>query len=546
MNASGESRFSQFNRLGVTFKFTAILGVILAILSALSGYMIVLMEQKALDETLVASVEVVEQISQEQFDRTKESVQFNAGQLSKLLAAIAPQPIAEFDLSLLSQYASMALADPDIYYVAFLNTNGKSFAAAGDKSAAETILTKKVIHEEIELGLVEVGYGFQRANDQLAAINAKKDANLNAMKTAQTKALKTSILSTVIMFTISTAVAILVLVFLVKLVITNPLSRVVKAAHSLSQGDLNTRVKYSSKDELGVLSDAFNDMAQRFNKIILKLIETTSKLASSAEHMAAVTEQTSEGARHQQTETEMVATAMNEMSATVQEVSSNAGQAATHANDARGQATAGKNVVGQTITAIESLATKVENAANVIQELEQHTVSIGTVIDVIKGIAEQTNLLALNAAIEAARAGEQGRGFAVVADEVRNLAQRTQVSTSEIQEIIERVQSGAEQAVKVMQEGQDAVQESVEYASQAGSSLDGINAAVASITDMTAQIANAVKEQSSVTEEMNRNIVTISSVASETTHGAAQTAAESEQLAKLGHDLGAIVQQFKV
>ncbi|MCU7906751.1 MAG: HAMP domain-containing protein [Candidatus Thiodiazotropha sp. (ex Epidulcina cf. delphinae)] len=546
MNTSRVPWIHRFRSLAVSVKFILILGLILAILTTASGYFIVLLERNALDETLVASVEVVKQITQEQFNRTEESVLFNANQLNNLLAAIAPQPIAEFDLSLLSQYAEMAVEDPDISFVAFLNNDDKRFATAGDESAAENLLTKTIVHEDITLGKVVVGYNHHRANDLLTTINTKTDTHLSGMKGAQEKALKTSILSTVVMFTASAIVAIFGVVILVKVVITNPLSRVVNASRSLADGDLQTRVKHTNEDELGVLSNAFNEMATKFNQVIVKLIETTSKLANSAEHMTAVTEKTSKGVKHQQSDTEMVATAMSEMSATVQEVANNASQASSHATEASEQANDGKQVVKETIDAIGSMANKVDNAAQVIKELEQHTVSIGTVIDVIKSIAEQTNLLALNAAIEAARAGEQGRGFAVVADEVRNLAQRTQESTAEIQEIIERVQAGAEEAVGVMQEGQDAVKRSVELASNAGSSLDSITDAVTSITDMTIQIANAVEEQSSVAEEMNRNIVTISNVASETASGSEETAEVSDALAKLSLELGEIVQQFKV
>jgi methyl-accepting chemotaxis protein len=523
-----------------------ILGLILAVLTAISGYLIVGQERKALNQTLVSSTDVVKQISEEQFSRTQATVKFNANQLSKLLAAIAPQPIAEFDLSLLAQYAEMAVEDPDIAYVAFLNTDAKPFAVAGDKAAAETLLTKPVIHEDITLGSVIVGYNFNRANTMMTAINKKTDDHLGVIRASQESALNTSMLSTVAMFATSTLVAIIGMLFLVKVVITRPLSRVVEASRALAEGKLNTRVESTSEDELGQLSMAFNEMAQKFHDIIVKLIDSTSRLADSAEHMATITEQTSQGVRNQQTDTETVATAMSEMTATVQEVASNASRASAHAGDAREQANNGKAVVGETITAIGSLAEKVENAADVIKELEKHTVSIGTVIDVIKSIAEQTNLLALNAAIEAARAGEQGRGFAVVADEVRNLAQRTQESTAEIQQIIERVQSGAGQSVSVMLEGQESAAQSVELASRAGASLDSITEAVAAITDMTIQIASAVEQQSSVTEEMNRNIVTINNVACETAQASEQTAAESDTLAKLSRELGQIVQQFRI
>jgi methyl-accepting chemotaxis protein len=546
MDATGATGFNRHRNLSLSIKFTLILGLILTFVAIISGFLIASQERKALDQTLVSSTNVVKQISEEQFSRTQASVKFNAAQTSKLLAAIAPQPIAEFDLSLLSQYAEMAVEDPDITYVAFLNNEGKPFAMAGNKGSSETLLTEPVFHEEMSLGSVNVGYTFNRANEMLAAINTKTNAHLDKMEEAQKQALNTSMLSTAVMFAVSTLIAIIGVIILVKQVITKPLGRVVEASNALADGKLTTRVEVTSRDELGNLGSAFNDMASNFHEVILKLIETTSQLADSADHMATITEQTNQGVRQQQTDTETVATAMSEMTATVQEVANNASGASSYAGDAREQANGGKLVVDETIEAIGTLADKVEHAADVIKNLETHTVNIGTVIDVIKSIAEQTNLLALNAAIEAARAGDQGRGFAVVADEVRNLAQRTQESTSEIQEIIEQVQSGAEQSVSVMLEGQESASTSVELASRAGTSLDSITQAVASITDMTIQIANAVEEQSSVAEEMNRNIVTINNVAGETAKASEQTADESESLAKLSRELGQIVKQFEI
>ncbi|QKQ28087.1 hypothetical protein HUE57_18690 [Candidatus Reidiella endopervernicosa] len=203
-------------------------------------------------------------------------------------------------------------------------------------------------------------------------------------------------------------------------------------------------------------------------------------------------------------------------------------------------------MVEHTIDVINTLASEVEHAASVIHTLEQESADIGTVLDVIRGIAEQTNLLALNAAIEAARAGEQGRGFAVVADEVRSLASRTQTSTQEIDEMISRLQSGAADAVKAMESSSNQAQAGVEQAAEAGSSLDAITNAVAQINDMNTQIASAGEEQSAVAEEINRNIVTISSVADETAGGAVQTSNASAEVARLSEQLQALVQQFRI
>jgi methyl-accepting chemotaxis protein len=536
----------QYLKLSLAAKFALPLGIIFALLITISGYIIVNLERTALNDTLLFSVDVVNQISEEQLSHTIDSVKFNANQLSKLLAAIAPQPIAEFDLTLLTQYAEMSMEDPDIVYVAFLNKEKKPFARAGNESAAEKLITRPVISEDLELGSVLVGYSFKRAQEQQENIKNKQNSYLDSMKAAQQDSVHTSIVSSIAMFVTTTISAIIVMMLLIRVIVSKPLSKMVQASRSLADGDLKVFVENTGPDELGQLGIAFNEMAQCFHDIILKLIESTSRLSESAAHMSTITQQTSSGVRSQKTDTNAVASAMTEMSATVQEVSSNASYASNFAGDANSQAREGKAVVSETIESISLLAKKVEDAAQVILQLEKHSVSIGVVIDVIRTIAEQTNLLALNAAIEAARAGEQGRGFAVVADEVRSLAQRTQTSVAEIEQIIESVQNGARESVSVMVEGQESANASVELASKAGMSLDSITQAIASISDMTVQIANAVKEQSIVTEDMNNKIVKINDVAGETAIGAEQTANESEKLAAISQELGEIVQQFKV
>jgi methyl-accepting chemotaxis protein len=318
------------------------------------------------------------------------------------------------------------------------------------------------------------------------------------------------------------------------------------ASGQMAEGNLTVRADYHAKDELGHVASAFNRMGERFHGMVQQLSGATSQLAAAAEETSAVTEQTSSGIRQQQSETEQVATAMNEMTATVQEVAHSAASAAEAAHKADEEALSGKQVVTRTIDVIDALAGEVEKAAGVIQQLEQDSDKIGSVLDVIRGIAEQTNLLALNAAIEAARAGEQGRGFAVVADEVRTLASRTQQSTAEIQGMIEKLQTGAVNAVKVMDASRSQAQAGVEQVAQAGASLDSITRAVGTINDLNAQIASAAEQQSSVAEEINRNIVNISQVAEQTNQGAQQTAAASEELARLAEQLQGLVSQFRI
>lgn len=299
---------------------------------------------------------------------------------------------------------------------------------------------------------------------------------------------------------------------------------------ALGQGNLIARVSYNGNDELGNISRSINSMADSFRHTVSEVMSSAQQIASAAEEMSAISEQTSNGIFRQQSETDQVATAMNEMSATVQEVAHSAAQTASATQQANEQAVQSKRVVNDNIHAIRSLAQEVETATRVIEDLAEQSTSIGSVLDVIRGIAEQTNLLALNAAIEAARAGEQGRGFAVVADEVRTLASRTQESTQEIQKMIEGLQAGSKSAVQVMEKGRGQAQSSVQQSSRAGEALDVIAEAINKITDMSTQIASAAEEQSAVAEEINRNIVNISQIGNETSSGARSTADASLEL----------------
>ncbi|HSJ48207.1 MAG TPA: methyl-accepting chemotaxis protein [Gammaproteobacteria bacterium] len=340
----------------------------------------------------------------------------------------------------------------------------------------------------------------------------------------------------------------LLLFYFVSTSIVAPLRRAVARMEDIASGDgdLTRRLAAEGNDEVAELARGFNHFADTVQKLVQQVQGSTTQVATAAEEMSAITAQTSAGVQRQRSEIDQVATAMTEMAATVQEVARNAAGAAEAAREANGEAEDGKRVVDATIGVIHELAKEVSQAAGVIDQLAADSEAIGSVLDVIRGIAEQTNLLALNAAIEAARAGEQGRGFAVVADEVRTLAQRTQASTREIQQMIEKVQDGARGAVEVMQTGRKRAEESVHQAGEAGSSLQTITYAVSAISDMNVQIASAAEEQSAVAEEINRNIVNIGTVADETATGSEHTATASAELARLGTDLQRAAGKFKV
>lgn len=350
-----------------------------------------------------------------------------------------------------------------------------------------------------------------------------------------------------ILIVLGVAAMALAISFLIQRSIVRPVVEVVNALKDMAQGDgdLTQRIHVSSKDEVGELAHWFNVFAQRVHDVVGKFKESAINLSAAAEQLSSTITRTAAGAQRQQSEIEHVAKAMSEMAGTVEEVARNVGMSASDAQKADDESTKGADVVTQTMGAINALARDIDQASDVITQLQKETDNIGSVLDVIRGIAEQTNLLALNAAIEAARAGEQGRGFAVVADEVRTLASRTQASTEEIQNMIHQLQSGAQQAVQVMVKGKDQAASSVDHASRAGQSLQNITRAVSVIKDMSNQIASASEEQSAVTIEINRNINNISEVANETATGSREISAGANELSRLALDLQSLVGQFK-
>ncbi|AVU73867.1 methyl-accepting chemotaxis protein [Pseudomonas sp. FP1154] len=328
--------------------------------------------------------------------------------------------------------------------------------------------------------------------------------------------------------------------------IVGPLDQTLKVAERIAAGDLTHNLTSERRDELGQLQRAMQSMTVGLRQLIGGISDGVTQIASAAEQLSAVTEQTSAGVNSQKVETDQVATAMHEMTATVQEVARNAEEASEAAVAADQQAREGEKVVGEAIAQIERLALEVGNSTTAMGDLKRESDKIGSVLDVIKSVAQQTNLLALNAAIEAARAGEAGRGFAVVADEVRSLAQRTQKSTEEIEELIVGLQSGTEQVATIMDNSRSLTDNSVELTRRAGGSLENITRTVSAIQSMNQQIAAAAEQQSAVAEEINRSVLNVRDVSEQTASSSEETAASSAELARLGVHLQTLVGRFRV
>ena len=340
----------------------------------------------------------------------------------------------------------------------------------------------------------------------------------------------------------------LLVIWLVGHGIARPLKQMVAMLNDIAQGegDLTRRLSSDRADELGAIASGFNTFLIKLQAMITQVVSSVQKVSDSSEHTADIAIRTNQGVHKQMVEIDQVATAVHEMTATAQDVARNATQAAQAASHADQAASQGMRIVRDTSTSIGALAAEIGKAVGVVQTLAKDSENINAILTAIRGIAEQTNLLALNAAIEAARAGEQGRGFAVVADEVRNLAQKTQKATEEIQTMIQQLQQGTREVVRVMEDSQNRTDESVQHAAKAAEALETITLAVSVINDMNTQIASAAEEQSAVAEDINRNVINIGQVANEVAGGADESSAASADLTKLAEQQRRLINQFKV
>jgi methyl-accepting chemotaxis protein len=357
-----------------------------------------------------------------------------------------------------------------------------------------------------------------------------------------TQALKTLLIGLVI------AALVALLIVLIVRSITQPLQHAVDAMANIASGDgdLTRTLDTQGNDELSALSRHFNAFTEKLRQVIKHSLDSAGQLDAAARNLGDVAGQSQQHSEQQSQQMELVATAINEVTYGVQDVAKNAEHAATEVHTAEEQALQGQQNIEGSLRQINALSATIDQAVTVIQALAQESTQIGSVLEVIRSIAEQTNLLALNAAIEAARAGEQGRGFAVVADEVRLLAQRTQKSTAEIQVMIERLQGNSEAAVKVINDSSQASQLTIEQARQAGTSLTLIASGLRNLSGLNASIASATLRQSHVVEDINQNVTQAASLAHKNALAAQQSSEAGQHLGQLAEQLNRLLGQFRV
>ncbi|RGP53982.1 chemotaxis protein [Pseudomonas abyssi] len=350
----------------------------------------------------------------------------------------------------------------------------------------------------------------------------------------------------VLALAIASVIATIVLALMLTRSIVGPINQALQVARTIASGDLSQRVQAEGNDEPAELLKALAAMRDSLSDTIEGISNASSQLASASEELNAVTEDSARGLRQQNNELEQAATAVNEMTAAVEEVARNAASTSDASRETDEHSRNGQDQVRQTVSSINALTNDLTETAENVESLAAEVNSITQMLDVIRAVAEQTNLLALNAAIEAARAGEQGRGFAVVADEVRALAHRTQQSTTEIEQMIGSVQKGASSAVQAMQGSTGLAATTLRLAQAAGEALEGVTRAVSSINERNLVIASASEEQVQVAREVDRNLVNIRDLSTQSAAGAEQTNSASQELSKLAVQLRDLVARFRL
>lgn len=540
----------RFKKLGLANKFLTpvLLGTVVALL--VGAYLLLNGVQRSTAEQTEIALDALKKEQECSRDSLLAALNSKADIIGRFMAKTAPDLILGYDFTSLAAFQTEAASDKEVVYAAYLQPDGAPFTSYQPPKDRSDIIERRypILQDGEKLGSVVLGMSTSEVNGGIGASNQRISAALGLVKGTGEAAVSRFVNVMLLDMVAILAVISTVIFVQFRALIIKPLRETAGLVRELSDGhgDLTVRLPVTNEDDIGSLRRAVNAFVEQLREMILAIVDEVDRVGEEAEQLRRFGGELSTNSKTQCAETAQAATAMNEMTATVQEVARNANAAAEAAHNADRESNDGRRIVGDTIRGIDDLAKEVDHAAEVILGLERDSAEIGTVLDVIKAIADQTNLLALNAAIEAARAGEQGRGFAVVADEVRTLASRTQQSTREIEGMIEHLQGGAKNAVDVMEASRIRAQRSVEEAARAGGALEAITDAVATISDMNTQIAGAAEQQGAVAEEINKNVEAINGISERAVSGAEEMSSSSDRLSELALRLQGLVGQFRI
>ncbi|MBD8594138.1 methyl-accepting chemotaxis protein [Pseudomonas sp. CFBP 8758] len=462
----------------------------------------------------------IQQKTVQLFDQRNEQINQAQARYEKMISNDEEQAAYDDYKRLLGQYRQ-------------LEARMKSFSANGQVEELRTMLNSDMLSNSEQVNAVL---------EKLVKINNVQTREINQQAEDEYRSAFTWVVGMLIVATLLT----FLFAWLLTRSIVKPIDQALAAAEEIAEGNLTRPIHAEGRDEAARLLLAMQKMQGKLRDTLQRISGSATQLASAAEELNSVTDEGARGLTQQNNEIEQAATAVNEMTSAVEEVARNAVSTSEASKDATTSASDGRDLVMETVSAIERMSNDVQSTAELIGNLATESRDIGKVLDVIRGLADQTNLLALNAAIEAARAGEAGRGFAVVADEVRALAHRTQQSTSEIERMIGSIQGGTEQAVDSMRNSTERAESTLNIAKGAGMALETINGAIVQINERNLVIASAAEEQAQVAREVDRNLVNIRDLSVQTAAGSAQTTAASGELARLAVDLNGLVARFKV
>ena len=537
------------NAVGLRTKFVVPLIVAMVAVQALALAYTDLGVKDQLQQQRDLSVSMIRETQDRRHQAQAEALQTRTAIVGEFLTRLAAGPLLFEDTEALEEQQKSAVGN-GIRYVYFVAADGRTPVTAAPADAVKGVAEQRF---EVRSKGKTVGYAVlgvdQRPLEALAAESAQELRDMTArIDAGQASVLGHLITSSVGAGVLMAAVLAALLLALFQRQVIRPLQEARGLMEELASGDgdLRTELPVRNADEISALLRAINRFTGKLRGMVREITGASEELTGASAELARMMEEAQGRIEHQRQETEMVATAVTEMASTVQEVARNTASAAQAAHQATGAADCGQDTTGKAVEEIQGLVGRIEETAAAIDRLHEETEQVGTVLEVIRGIAEQTNLLALNAAIEAARAGEQGRGFAVVADEVRTLAGKTQQSTEEIREIIERLQGGSRNAVDAMQAAKDRGQEGATRVREAASALAEIRSLVLQINDMNTQIASAAEEQNAVAEEISSNITHLNEIGESSSAGAASAAASTGELAEMARRLHGIASQFRV